>query len=90
MAGGPGWTTFPEHAGQVPVIREYPTQEQRHHTLRHSQRTQSQEAGTHSQVPQGHHRTALPQDKISGTQVRHTRTEEGHGVKDFIGNGQDF
>ena len=80
MAGGPGWTTFPEHAGQVPVIREYPTQEQRHHTLRHSQGTQSQEAGTNSQVPQGHHRTELPQDKIGGSKVRHTRTEEGHGV----------
>ena len=69
MAGGPGWTTFPEHAGQVPVIREHHTQEQRHHTLRHSQGTQSQEAGTHSQVPQRNHRTELPQDKVSGSQV---------------------
>ena len=51
MAGGVRWTTVPEHAGQVPVVREHPTQEQHHHTLRHSQRTQSQEAGTHSQVP---------------------------------------
>ena len=87
MAGGVGWITVPEHAGQVPVVREHPTQEQHHHTLRHSQRTQSQEAGTHSQVPQGHYRAELPQDKISGTQVRHTRTEERHGVKDFIGHG---
>ena len=69
MAGGAGWTTVPEHAGQVPVVREHPAQEQRHHTLRHSQGTQSQEAGTHSQVPQGHHRTELPQDKISGSKV---------------------
>ena len=69
MAGGPGWTTFPEHAGQVPVVREHHPKEQRHHTLRHSQRTQSQEAGTHSQVPQGHHRTKLHEDKISGSKV---------------------
>ena len=80
MAGGVGWTTIPEHAGQVPVVREHPTQEQHHHTLRHSQRTQSQEARTHSQVPQRNYRAELPQDKVSGSQVRHTRTQTRHGV----------
>ena len=69
MAGGPGWFTIPEHAGQVPVVREHHPQEQRHHTLRHSQRTQSKETGTNSQVPQGHHRTELHEDKDSGSQV---------------------
>ena len=48
MAGGPGWTTFPEHAGQVPVVREHTAQEQRHHTLRYTKRIKSQETRTNS------------------------------------------
>ena len=67
MAGGFRRITLSKHAGQVPVVREHPTQEQHHHTLRHSQRIKSQKAGTHSQVPQRHHRTELPQDKDSGS-----------------------
>ena len=32
MAGGTGWFTFPEHAGQVPDVCEHHPQEQ-HHTI---------------------------------------------------------
>ena len=69
MAGGPGWTTFPEHAGQVPVVREHPTKEQCHHTLRHPERIKSQETRTNSQIPQRHYGTELHEDKISRSKV---------------------
>ena len=40
MAGGSRRTTLPEHAGQVPTVHQPHPQEQHHHTLRHSQRTE--------------------------------------------------
>ena len=55
MAGGFRRITLSKHAGQVPVVRKHHTQEQRHHTLRHTKRIKSQETGTHSQVPQRLH-----------------------------------
>jgi len=64
MAGDSGGITIPEH-----VVRKHHTQEQRHHTLRHTKRIKSQETGTHSQVPQRHHRKELPQDKDSRFEV---------------------
>ena len=48
MAGDFGRITIPEHAGQVPVVREHHTQEQRHHTLRYTKRIKSQETRTNS------------------------------------------
>ena len=69
MAGDSGRITVPEHAGQVPVVREHHTQEQRHHTLRYFQRTKTLKTGTNSQVPQRHNRTELPQDKDSRFEV---------------------
>ena len=47
MAGGPGWFTLTEHAGQVPDVHRPFTQEQHHHTLRHSQGIEIQETRNH-------------------------------------------
>ena len=47
MAGGPGWFTLPEHAGQVPDVCKHHTQEQRHNTLRHSQRAEVKKTRRH-------------------------------------------
>lgn len=65
MAGGVGGTTVPEHAGQVPDVREHHPQEQHHNTLRHSQGTAQEETGHDSPVPQGNHRKELSKDQDS-------------------------
>jgi len=47
MAGGSRGITSQEHAGQVPDVHRPFTQEQHHHTLRHSQGIKIQETGNH-------------------------------------------
>ena len=51
MAGGTGRIAIPEHAGQVPEVRQHHPQEQRHNKLQHRKRIKNQERTWHSQVP---------------------------------------